>query len=62
MVNGDFNATTAVSLDQTFYDGKNAVDDPICNENGTRLKGFCKQLNLCMSQTYFSHPLEERYT
>ena len=22
MVNGDFNATTAVSLDQTFYEGK----------------------------------------
>ena len=62
LVNGDFNATTAVSLQQTYYDGKVAIADAICNDNGTRLKSFCKQMKLCMSQTYFNHPLENRYT
>ena len=51
-INGDFNATTAASLNQTYYDSKKAIEDPICNENGMRLKGFCKQLNLCMTQTF----------
>ena len=31
IINGDFNATTAVSLYQTYYDGKKVIDDPICN-------------------------------
>ena len=61
-MNGDFNATTAASLSQTYYDSKKAIDDPTCNENGMRLKGFCKQLNLCMTQSFFKHRLEDRYT
>ena len=36
LVCGDFNATTAVSLKQTHFDGKNIIEDSICNDNGTR--------------------------
>ena len=62
VINGDFNATTELATKQCFYDGKKLVDDSICNENGTRLKQLCQQNQLCMSQTFFSHNLEDRYT
>ena len=59
---GDFNATTAVSQQQSFFDGKNIVEEPICNDNGQRIKNFCREKQVCMVQTYFNHPIEERYT
>ena len=59
---GDFNAETAVVLEKTNYNGKTIVDDNICNDNGQRLKSFCRAKNLCFPQSYFSHPLELRYT
>jgi len=62
LVCGDFNATTAVSLKQTHFDGKNIIEDSICNDNGTRLKSFCRESGLCMAQTYFNHEEEERFT
>ena len=59
---GDFNAETAVVLEKTNYNGKTIVDDNICNDNGQRLKSFCRAKNLCFPQSYFSNPLEFRYT
>ena len=34
----------------------------MCNDNGSRLKSFCREQRLCMTQTYFDHSLEDRYT
>ena len=62
VVVGDFNATTAVSLDKNYFDGQQIINDSICNDNGSRLKNICRELRLCMSQTYFDHPKEKRYT
>ena len=62
LVNGDFNATTELVTKQCYYDGKKLVDDSVCNENGVRLKQFCQEKQLCMSQTFFNHDLEDRYT
>ena len=56
---GDFNATTAVSLQQSYFDGSNLLEDPICNDNGYRIKSFCREQKLCMTQTYFDHPTEK---
>ena len=58
----DFNATTAVTLEKNEFDGLQIINDPICNDNGSRLKSFCRELRLCMSQTYFDHPKDKRYT
>ena len=62
IITGDFNATTAVSLEKSYFDGRQIINDPICNDNGSRIKGICRELKLCMSQTYFDHPKEKRYT
>ena len=62
LVNGDFNATTEVAMKQCFYDGKNLVSDSVCNDNGTRLKQFCLEKQLCMSQTFYKHDLQDRFT
>ena len=62
IVGGDFNAISSVVLKQTFFNGKNFIDDPQCNDNGNRIKSFCRSKSLCMLQTYFDYPLEERFT
>ena len=59
---GDFNATTSTALLQCSYNGSQIVSDEICNDNGSRLKSFCRSNKLCMSSTYFNHPEENRYT
>ena len=38
------------------------TEDILCNDNGSRLKQFCRSHKLCMIQTYFDVPLSERYT
>ena len=62
IVTGDFNATTSVSLTNCNYNGTQIIDDPLCNDNGSRINKFCRSMKLSMSQTYFDHPIEERYT
>ena len=62
VVNGDFNATTGLSTKQCYFDGKRLVEDTLCNDNGQRLKKFCREKLLCMSQSFFNHPIESRYT
>jgi exonuclease III len=61
LVCGDFNATTSVSLKHSCFNGQ-ITDDHVCNDNGIRLKRFVRETGYCMTQTYFNHPEEERYT
>ena len=62
IVNGDFNATTGLSTKQCYYDGKKLVEDPVWNDNSLRLNQFCQVRLLSMSQSFFDHPIENRYT
>ena len=62
IITGDFNATTSVSLSQSYFDGNQVIIDPICNDNGSRIKSLYRSSKLCMMQTYFDYPLNERYT
>ena len=62
MVVGDFNAATSIAKYHSCYDGEKIITDPECNENGIRLKSFCKSQKLCMSSTFFDHPMLCRYT
>ena len=62
IITGDFNATTSVSLSQSYFDGNQVIIDPICNDNGSRIKSLCRSSKLCMIQTYFDYPINERYT
>ena len=62
LVCGDFNAITSVVLSNTYYNGTNIIEDKKCNDNGERLKTFCRSNKLCMLQTYVDVPLEDRYT
>ena len=62
IVVGDFNATTSVSGKRCFFDGKKIVVDNSCNDNGNRLKLFCRTHELCISNTFFKHRMIHRYT
>ena len=62
IVLGDFNAQTEIVHRKTEFDGTNILEDNICNDNRQRLKSFCRSNRLCIPQTFFDHPLEERYT
>ena len=57
IVGGDFNAISSVVLKQTLFNGKNLIEDPQCNDNGNRIKSFCRSTALCMLQSYYDHPL-----
>ena len=59
---GDFNAETAAVLGKTEFNSTVTVEDSICNDNGQRLKSFCQAKQLCIPQSYFDHPLNNRYT
>ena len=59
---GDFNATTSIANYMSYYDGIKILEDPECNDNGSRLKSFCKSQKLCMSSTFFDNPMINRYT
>ena len=62
IVVGDFNATTALALQKSEYDGSQILSDEICNDNGGRLKGLCRNKRLCISSTFFEYPIENRWT
>ena len=59
---GDFNAETAAVLGKTEFNSTVTIEDSICNDNGQRLKSFCQAKQLCIPQSYFDHPLNNRYT
>ena len=62
IVAGDFNAITSVVLRNSLYNGTSIIEDTTCNDNGSRLKQFCRSNKLCMIQSYFDVPLSERFT
>lgn len=62
IVLGDFNATTSIAKHRCFFDGKKIITDPECNDNGDRLKSFCRSNLLHMSNTFFKHRMLHRYT
>ena len=62
IVTGDFNATTSIAKHRCFFDGKKVIQDPECSDNGTHLKTFCQNHELCISSTYFKHRMLHRYT
>ena len=62
IVVGDFNATTNISQKRCFFDGKKFITDDSCNDNGNRLKSFCRNHQLCISNTFFKHRMIHRYT
>ena len=62
IVVGDFNATTSIAKYRCSYDGKNIIQDSDCNDNGDRLKSFCRSHQLSISSTFFKHRLLHRYT
>lgn len=62
IVVGDFNATTSIALKKCHYNGRMVVQDDDCNDNGSRLKSFCRDKNLCIASSYFDHEKEDRYT
>ena len=62
IVAGDFNANTSIAFKQCFYNGRMVIQDEYCNDNGFRLKSFCRDKNLCIASSYFDHVKEDRYT
>lgn len=62
IIAGDFNAETSFVYGKTEFNGSNIMYDELCNDNGLRLKSLSRQYKLCMPQTFFEHPMEERYT
>ena len=62
IVAGDFNAKTSIAFKQCHYNGRMVIQDSDCNDNGFRLKSFCRDKNLCIASSYFDHVNEDRYT
>ena len=62
LVTGDFNATTSVAERRCYFDDSKIIEDPLCNDNGRRLKQFCRNKQLCIASTFFKHQLLHRYT
>ena len=62
IVLGDFNAQTNVVYSKTNFGSNSIIEDVNCNENGYRLKSYCRSAKLNMIQTFFDVPIEKRYT
>ena len=63
IVLGDFNATTSIAQRRCCFDGSKVIEDEDCNDNGHRLKQFCRSKQLStISATFFKHRMLHRYT
>ena len=62
IVAGDFNAQTSLVYKMCYFDGNKIIQDHNCNDNGERMKSFCRFNKFCMTQTFFDHPVEDRIT
>ena len=59
---GDFNATTSIAERRCYFDGIKIIEDHQYNDNGYRLKQFCRNKQLCIASTFFKHRILHRYT
>lgn len=62
IVLGDFNAKTSVAYRNCNFDGVQLIEDDDCNDNGYRMKNFCRDLKFGIATTFFDHPIENRFT
>ena len=62
LVLGDLNATTSLAYRKSCFDGVKVIPDDNFNENGSRLKSFCRRMKLGMASTFFDCSLNERVT
>ena len=62
IVTGDFNAETGLAKYKSCYDGESLIQDNECNDNGCRLKSFCKSQKLCIYSSFFDYTMIDRYT
>jgi hypothetical protein len=62
LIMGDFNATTSIAKSHCCYDGKKVLVDAECNDNGERLKDFCRSHEVGIASTFFKHRMLHRYT
>ena len=62
LVLGDLNATTSIAYKKSCFDGIKVLPDDSFNDNGSRLKSFCRQNKLGMASTFFDCTSEERIT
>ena len=59
---GDFNAKTSTAYWKSEFDGVQLVHDDDCNDNGYRMKNFCRSHTLGIASTFFDHEMENRWT
>ena len=50
IVLGEFNAQTDVVHNKTDFNSDSVIEDKNCNENGYRIKSYCRSANLRMAQ------------
>ena len=62
LVIGDFNAKTSLALKKCCFDGSNIIPDEEFNENGSRMKSFCRKNMLGIASSFFEYTPEQRYT
>ena len=62
IVLGDLNAKTSLAYKQCCFDGVKIVPDEEFNDNGSRLKSFCRKNRLCIASTFFEYSPRERFT
>ena len=59
LLTGDFNATTSIEERRCYFYDSKIIEGSICNENGRRLKQFCRNKQLCIAS---KHRMLHRYT
>lgn len=62
IIMGDFNAKTSIAYRKCNFDGVELVQDENCNDNGYRMKNFCRNFKLGIASTFFEYPIENRLT
>ena len=62
IVIGDFNAETSYASKKCNFDGTIVIQDEKFNENGSRMKKFCRANKLGIASSFFEYTPEQRFT
>ena len=62
IVIGDFNAETSLASRKCNFDGTIVIQDEKFNENGSRMKKFCRANKLGIASSFFEYTPEQRFT